>query len=92
LATIYDRSRLIVSVPKRPALERRFAYSNTKGARAYLLELRAQGYEKAEVSTEQNNFLLRIRKKGGSQCKPMLETKSANPAPNRRCGETMMVG
>jgi integrase len=63
LATIYDRSRLIVSVPKRPALERAFPYSKPKAARAYLLELRAQGH-KPVITSEASHFFVRIREKG----------------------------
>jgi integrase len=63
LATIYDRSRLTVSVKKRRSFTRSFSCNETKAARAYLLELRAQGLEPVLVS-EENNFLVRIREKG----------------------------
>ncbi len=63
MASISDRSRLTVSVKRRPELDRRFPFSETKAARAYLLELRGQG-QKPVAASEGNNFMVRIREKG----------------------------
>jgi integrase len=63
LATIYDRSRLIVSVKNSPRHTRRFSHSDTGRAREYLLTLRAQGL-KPVLASEENHFMVRIREKG----------------------------
>lgn len=63
MATIVNRSRYTVQAKRRPDLLRSFPFNKREAARAYLLDLRAEGH-KAEITQGEDILLVRIRQKG----------------------------
>ncbi|MEY4763217.1 MAG: hypothetical protein RLZZ200_3074 [Pseudomonadota bacterium] len=63
MATLINRSRFRVRVPRKPELERLFPYDAPKLARQYLLELREQGFQ-GNIDQLDESWLIRIRQKG----------------------------
>ena len=63
MATLINRSRYTVRVPRRAELTRQFTYTQATVARAYLEELRAQGHP-AALEQGDDGWLVRIRQKG----------------------------
>lgn len=82
MATIIDRSRLVVSVKQNPDLTQTFPQDAAEEARAYLEKLRAQGH-KPTIASAENHFLVRIRQKGFDELtfySPSLEEAKADAA------------
>ncbi|AQV95651.1 site-specific integrase [Cupriavidus necator] len=63
MATIENRSRYIVAVKNKDALQRLFPYSELQRAKAYCAELRERGY-KPRLDQLEDAYLVRIRQKG----------------------------
>ncbi|MDW5443791.1 site-specific integrase [Polaromonas sp. SM01] len=63
MATVQNRSRYIVTVPRHPELERRFPYFRLKDVKAYLEELRAKKL-KPSVTQATDVIQVRVRNKG----------------------------
>ena len=68
MASIENRSRFVVSVKNRDDLERTFAHNGEKQLKAYLAELKDQGY-KPKLARTNDSYAVRIRQVGRvTQC------------------------
>lgn len=68
MASIENRSRFIVTVKKRDDLERTFAHNREQQLKAYLAELKDQGY-KPKLARTNDSYAVRIRQVGRvTQC------------------------
>ena len=68
MASIENRSRFIVSVQKRDDLTQTFAYTRESQLRAYVAELKAQGF-KPKLGRTNDAYAIRIREAGQpNQC------------------------
>jgi integrase len=63
MATIQNRSRIVVSVKNRPSDTRYFPFNATDKAQAYVSELRKQGF-RPKAKQEEDTWEVRIRQKG----------------------------
>ncbi|MFH1818672.1 MAG: integrase [Pseudomonadota bacterium] len=64
MATVSNRSRFSVSVPKRPDLARTFPYTAENKAKTYLRQLKADGHQPS-ISRLNDRFEVKIRQKAG---------------------------
>ncbi|EUC15021.1 site-specific integrase [Paraburkholderia hospita] len=68
MASIENRSRYIVTVQNRDDLTQHFAYNREKALKAYIAQLRAEGY-KPKLARTNDQYAIRIREAGHrSQC------------------------
>jgi integrase len=63
MATVDNRSNLVVSVPKHPELTRSFAYDNVEATRAYYQSLITQGH-KPSIAQLEDSIQVRVRRVG----------------------------
>jgi hypothetical protein len=70
VATIQNRSRIVVTVAKRTDLTRQFPFNQTTPVADYVAELKRLGL-KPKVGSTDDVFLVRVRDKG---CKPLTHT------------------
>jgi len=63
MATFANRSKFFVKVRQRDDLYRTFPYSAPKAARAYLQQLRTQGF-KPVLGQHEDTIVVRLRTKG----------------------------
>lgn len=68
MASIENRSRFLISVQNRDDLAQAFAYTREKALRAYIAELKAQGF-KPKLARANDSYAIRVREVGQrSQC------------------------
>lgn len=63
MASIENRSRFSVTVPKQEDFTKSFAYTREKEAKSYIAELKAAGY-KPKLSRTDDSFAIRVREAG----------------------------
>lgn len=63
MASVDNRSNLVITVPRHPGLKKSFSYNQVKKAKAYFQSLLAQGH-KPDITQLEDSIQVRVRRRG----------------------------